>query len=601
MTDSPPSRQAPFLRRGCLLVVIIALALLSGTQGAQADLTYDVRIEGVIDSGLRNTLRSAAQTVELQERPPSTVMLLYRRAERDIPRLIEVLQAEGYYGAQVELSIEEERTPIRVRFTIEKGPRYTLADVRIDITDRPGVEAVPLPTNEEMQLETDTVVRASALLAAQRMLVQRFRENGFPRPQGQPPRIEVDHDAAEIVAVFAVDPGPVGYFGATTIEGLESVEEDYVSGLVPWDEGDLFSSRLVRQVRQRLNATGLFAVVDVVEEPDESNRVPMTVSLTERKHRTIRAELHYRTDEGAGLTAGWEHRNYRGRGQRLILETTISEIGTSFDASYAIPDFRQPDQTLRLYSRLEEDNPDAYKSQSLGMGASVERALSEHMSLGFGVNLRGTEVEQRRRTDQFALLSFPMFFSRSTADDPLAPTRGDRLRVEATPFQELTNLDLQFLRGSISYTRYQQLRQSPRMVLAGRIATGTILGTDYDRIPADERFYVGGGGSVRGFAYQLIGPLDEKTPLGGRSYLETSVELRMDITNTIGMAVFLDGGAAFKSEYPDFSETMRWGAGTGLRYNSPVGPFRLDVAMPINRRSGIDDAFQVYAGLGHAF
>jgi translocation and assembly module TamA len=141
----------------------------------------------------------------------------------------------------------------------------------------------------------------------------------------------------------------------------------------------------------------------------------------------------------------------------------------------------------------------------------------------------------------------------------------------------------------------------PRVVLAGRTAVGTIFGATRDQIPADERFYAGGGGSVRGFGFQLAGELDDDDdPLGGRSLLELSGEVRVRITDTIGAVAFVDAGSAFQSSVPDFDEELRVGVGPGLRYFSPIGPVRLDVGFPLNRRD-VDDAFQIYISLGQAF
>ena len=128
-----------------------------------------------------------------------------------------------------------------------------------------------------------------------------------------------------------------------------------------------------------------------------------------------------------------------------------------------------------------------------------------------------------------------------------------------------------------------------------------MAGAPRDRIPADERFYAGGGGSIRGYSYQSVGPLVGGEPLGGRSLLELSLELRFKMTESIGVVTFLDGGNTFESEFPDFSESLVWGTGVGLRFYTSFGPFRLDVGFPLDRRDEIDDAFQVYLSIGQAF
>jgi translocation and assembly module TamA len=136
-----------------------------------------------------------------------------------------------------------------------------------------------------------------------------------------------------------------------------------------------------------------------------------------------------------------------------------------------------------------------------------------------------------------------------------------------------------------------------------RGSVGGIVGVGRDELPADERFYAGGGGSVRGIPYRLAGPLDEDDePLGGRSLVELGAEVRYRVTESIGAVLFLDGGTVSSSAYPDpFGEGLRWGAGPGLRYITPIGPLRVDLGFPLDRRRGVDDHFQLYLSIGQAF
>ncbi|MCU0894555.1 MAG: BamA/TamA family outer membrane protein, partial [Rhodospirillales bacterium] len=139
-------------------------------------------------------------------------------------------------------------------------------------------------------------------------------------------------------------------------------------------------------------------------------------------------------------------------------------------------------------------------------------------------------------------------------------------------------------------------------VLAGRLRAGSIAGQPRDDVPANKRFYAGGGDSIRGYKFQEVGPIDDDNdPLGGRSLFETSLELRTRVWGNLGVVSFVEGGNVFEAEYPDFADPLRWAAGGGLRYFTPIGPVRLDIAFPLNRREDIDDPFQFYIALGEAF
>jgi len=174
--------------------------------------------------------------------------------------------------------------------------------------------------------------------------------------------------------------------------------------------------------------------------------------------------------------------------------------------------------------------------------------------------------------------------------------------VSLTPYQVFGDDSFPFVKASIGSSAYYAIDPDARFVLAGRGRFGTLLGADTQQVPAGKRFYAGGGGSIRGYEFQSVGPLDnENDPLGGRSLLEVSAELRIRVTETIGVVPFIDGGTAFDSALPDFGETLRWAGGLGLRYFTAIGPVRLDVAVPINKRENVDDDFQFYVSLGQAF
>ncbi len=323
--------------------------------------------------------------------------------------------------------------------------------------------------------------------------------------------------------------------------------------------------------------------------------------VSERKHRSIEVGVRYRSDEGPGGNIGWEHRNFLGGGELARFALDASPLGLKLTADGREPDFLKRGQALVLGARIADENTDAFSSNSIGGSIGLQRELAKGMSAGLGVGYRIAEVEQNGDTETFGLLSFPADFALDRSDDLLDPTRGGRFTVRNEPFVDTFNQGLYFDKVSLAYRHYLKVSDQPWLVLAGRTALGSIFGAARDDLPADERFYAGGGGSVRGFAFQQAGELDaQDDPIGGRSLLELSVELRTRFTETIGAAMFVDSGAAFEATYPDFSEPLRVGVGGGLRYLSPIGPIRFDVGVPLNKRDS-DDPFQIYISLGQAF
>lgn len=572
------------------------------TENRPEGIPYQLAIEGVDDDQLRELLDQVSETRRLIDRPPPSLTRLRRRADDDRANLQRALRSEGYYGATIDVAIDPDAKPVRVVFQVDPGPVYRLADVAIEVT--PPDADIPLPTLEELGIAPGAPVVAQTVIDAETALVERARAKGFAFAKGD--RRTIGHPStATIDLTIKLDVGPPVRFGPIEVVGTSAVERDFVEGRLPWKPGELITSERLAEGRSALRDTNLFATVeiDVKEQPDASGRVPVTVRVSERPLRAIEAGVRFRTDEGPGGSVAWLHRNFFGRGEELKIELDASKIGGYLATTLRKPDFLLRDLALLSEARVAYDRPDAYESRSAGARVALERRFREGMTLTGGLAFRAEQVKEDNadRDDTFGLLSLPVEFRWDRSDDRLDPTRGGRLIVENEPFVDTFGKDLQFNKSKLSYAHYLQVLDAPRIVLAGRSAVGSLSGAARADVPANLRFYAGGGGSVRGFAYQKAGELDVRNdPIGGRSLFEVSGEVRTRVTETIGLVAFVDAGSAFTSRLPDFKETLRVGAGPGLRYISPIGPLRLDVAFPLNPRES-DDPFQLYVSIGQAF
>src|SRR5262249_1642924 len=188
-------------------------------------------------------------------------------------------------------------------------------------------------------------------------------------------------------------------------------------------------------------------------------------------------------------------------------------------------------------------------------------------------------------TQNYSLVGLPLYVRRDDTDDLLNPTKGTRLGLTATPYKTVDGTNLTFFSAKLTASGYQRLGDSDRFVLGGFGNIGSISGVSLDELPRDLRLYAGGGGSVRGYGYQMAGPLDARgNPVGGLSSIETGVELRTKITQTIGIATFIEGGNVYDRSIPDFTHNLRWGAGIGGGYSSPFWSVRVGVAAPTHLR-----------------
>jgi translocation and assembly module TamA len=588
-----------------MLWAAVLIFLFPLTRAARADsaIPYTVNIIGIEDSALLTDIKDLSDSLSLIDRPPASLGLLRTRAERDRERFMKLLQGHGHFGAAVEVSLRDEVEPLELVFRIDPGPAYLIATVDIRMAGEREAHRHLIPTPEKIGLIPGTPFRASSLMDAEKTLVRTFETQGFPFPRLEERKIIVDHRGPSVALEFFIDPGLQAPFGTVEIRGLEHVEESVIRRLLPWKEGELFHAEQVEALQVGLIRLGLFSSVRVLkgEELDEKGRLPVVISVTERKHRSIGAGVSYKTDEGLGATALWEHRNLFREGERLTVSGTASSFTASAESTFFKPFFFRRDQSLRLLLRLAEDQPDPYTSRNISATASVTRHLTEQLRVSAGLGYKASRVEQLGVRESFTYLFLPLDMEWDRSDDLLDPSRGGRLGLYVAPFYDPSGQDPEFLKSRIRYRHYVKPFSAYPLVLAAGLSLGSITGAERDEIPADERFYAGGGGSIRGYTYQSVGPSREGESIGGRSLLEVALEARLKFTDRLGLVAFLDGGNAYTDRFPDLDETLLWGTGLGFRYFTPVGPLRLDVAFPLNRRPDIDDRVQIYVSLGQAF
>jgi translocation and assembly module TamA len=587
-----------------LLALLVALCACPAPSSAQEEdqAEYAVEFTGIPDAELLDLVRSVSDTFTYREQAPPSLSLLRNRAMNDIPQQLEAMASWGYFKADVQVDVQRRKDSFLVVFHVDSGPQFLLEEV--SVLDHEGEPSQALPTPREILLRPGAPFMAGQVLDARDTLLSLLGNAGHPYPEIRETEVVADHATDRVRVRFLVSPGPVAWFGETGIEGLRRVREDHAARLVPWDEGERFRQELVEQARMDLIRSGLFSLVEIRmgEVLSATNRIPMFLRLRERKHRTTRVGINYTTDFGFGGLLGWEHRNLFGRGEHLETLLSVNELRQSLDATFQKPHFLREDQRLVLRTTLAQEETDAYESRSLRNLIRIERDLTPRTTVGAGVGYDFLDVEEDGSRDTFILLSLPLSFVRNTTDDLLDPSRGYTLAALVTPFIETFGDDVRYLRYDVSGSIYQEVLDNRRLILASRARYGQILGASRARVPATERFYAGGGGSVRGYPFQSLTPLDENDdPVGGQSVIELSFELRSRISERLGFAIFLDGGRAYEQDTPDIGEEIFWGTGLGFRYYTPIGPIRLDVAVPLQDREGVSESFQVYISIGQAF
>ncbi|ANC91217.2 outer membrane protein assembly factor [Azospirillum humicireducens] len=589
---------------------------------------YDVEITGVEDDGLRGTLNDASTLVELKGDAPPSLIGLERRADSDRDRLQTALRSAGYYDARLDIRIEDpaatgtlpaggEAPPVKVTVAVTPGPLYHIKTVTVR-----GTNGTTLPgelATEELGLAAGMPAVAQGVLDAETALVGRLAKRGYAFAKASDREVVVDHSDRTMDVAYTLNPGPLTRYGATRIEGLEKVDEDLVRGRLAWTEGQVYDPGATDRARQDIAALQVFDTVRVrmADEPGPDGVTPVIVTVGERKRRFIGGGLTFSTEDGLGTNAYWGHRNLFGGAEQLRVGVDVGRVAGSsggssstgndlpdlrFSVNFRKPDFLAVKQSLVVNFAVVNDQPPAYSRVASELTVKLERPLTEQLTVSYGVTSERGRVRTKDTTYQTAFIGVPLGAAWNGTDNLLNPTSGQRASLQVTPwFPVGGDTKSPFTSVRLNGSTYYDLGNDGRYVAAARVGLGSILGTSLTDIPPDHRFFAGGGGSVRGYGFQKAGPRDRyDDPVGGRSLFEIGAELRIKVTESIGVVPFVDAGTVYDSAYPDFSEPLRVGAGVGLRYYTDFGPLRVDVGVPLNPASG-DARWQLYLSLGQAF
>lgn len=578
-----------------------------GTSSAADTVRYTVRFPGFKEIGLEERLQEASTLWAERRTPAASRAQISRRLleDRDIALLL--LRNDGYYGANVTTHLRTDPADpaqLEAELSVEPGARYTFSAVRIQTPDdvRPLVESL-------LNIQTGDVVQTEAILAAEDRLRLELPKRGRPFVMLSDRDILIDHDASAARYTLQVDPGPDAVFGDLRFEGRQALRRNHMARLSRFKAGEPYDQRRIDDLREALVATGVFATVQITpERPPEGApepvAVPIVVRTEQAKVRTLSASLGYATDEGPNGSIGWQHRNLLGGEERFTTEAKVGTIEQSALATLELINFGRRDQSLLFPFTIKRERPLAFDADSISFGVAVTRQAGPVVQRRW-VGSLGTELNATRTVDstgerRFLLLSTPLSLRYDATDDLLNPTQGYRLG--AILALDIATEDSLFSYGRFEATGsyYLPIDDDGRLVLAQRLRFGSIVGAGQQRIPATRRFYAGGGGSIRGFGFQRVGPRDaEDDPQGGRSLIELSGEIRWRITETLGIAPFLDAGNVYAGPNPEL-DRFRFGAGLGLRYYTSFAPVRLDIATPFRRRDG-EERIAIYVSVGQSF
>ena len=585
------------------------------------DVRYTVGIEGLGPLRLDDEFRGLS-ALWTRRGEPANLAQINRRITEDRDLVDILLRSIGHYGGNSSVDVAP---PVRqgeqtiVTFKVAPGPLYRFSD--ISIRPAPGSSETPAELARLLLgLEPGDPVIAAQVAALEDGLSGRLADAGYPFPQIGPPEIVIDHATRSATLVQTVNGGPRGIFGTTRIEGdTMGFTPRHLDVLTRYKPGDDYDGALREDLRQALVQTGLFGGVSVRPElsgepaQDGSQQVDMVATVEAAPLRTVAAGGGYNTGQGVRVEGSWTHRNFFPPEGALTGRVVAAEREQLLSGEIRRRNWRHRDQSLFLGASLSTEQQFAYRARSAGLSASVTREsnLIWQKPLTFSLGAQFLVTRQLDRSFRvpgadpnatFFILALPGSITLDGSNDLLDPSRGFRLTARISP--EFTLRDSQnfnYIRAQLDGSIYQPLGKSA--VLAARLHFGTIAGANRGRVAPSRRFYAGGGGSVRGFDFQRVGPKDETgAPTGGNSLTEASLEARFRfkaLGNDIGIVPFVDAGQVYQGTVPSFN-SLRVGAGLGLRYYTAFGPVRIDVATPLTREPG-DPRVAFYVSIGQAF
>ena len=570
-------------------------------------------VEGKLASDLQSEIvRAIGET----DRPIQNRFEARRRAQEAAQNAVTVLRSEGYYAYQIDSDIPDGDTPQPV-VKIDPGPRFLLADPQLRWIGTPPDPATAAAALGALGLKTGDPGRAAEVVSAEGRAVAAVQKRGYADVKTEPREVVVDHADHSVRPTYRIDAGQLVHLDGILLETAGRTRKEWLLGLSPWKSGEAYDPEDVAELERRVLDAGIYESVTVAlaspaDVTPEGLR-PILVSLVERKPRRLEVGASYSTSEGAGLDVRWTRFNRLGRADTTTLIARASDLDSRLEADLSLPHWRMPQQTLEAKAAIYRVRTPAYDQEGVMALADVTHRFGPRATFGlsgtyvtYGASLdfgRTSEVRIGSLTPlgrDVVTAAGLLDLALDRSDDPLNPRRGWRVSARMEPTLLSGAGVVPYLKVQSQASAYLPLGKDARTVIAGRLHVGSLLNGSLADIPAPQRFYAGGGGSVRGFGYQEVGPrLANNTPQGGLSLLEGSLEVRHDLTAQWGLVAFVDAGTIDDAPTPGLAD-LAIGAGFGVRYNLGFGPIRVDIATPVTMRHGAAP-FQIYISIGQAF
>jgi len=584
---------------------------------ASATFAQEIAFEtGDASETLRGLLEDASLTLSLDPEGDLAAQDYVAAARADYQRLLTALYADGHYGGVISVKVNGREAatiapldaPARVNsvaITVTPGPRFSFG--RTEISPLPEATALPdgFAVGEPAQAE---VIRRSVSTA-----ITAWREAGYAKARAGAQNITARHPDTALDVAVTIAPGQRLTFGPLTIEGNVDVRTERVRAIAGLPSGEVFDPAEIAAAERRLRDSGAFDSVALKEADDigPNDTLAITALVAEAKPRRIGFGVELSSVEGLSVSSYWLHRNFFGGAERLRFDAEIKGIGGEtggidygLGASLAIPAVLGPDTDFLISADISrQDEPDFLLDQ-IAIEAALTRLIREDLEVSGGLGLLRAREETDAGVRRFTLLTAPFTATLERRDEPTDAKSGYFIGLELTPFASVVGAD----NGARVFTdarAYRSFGSDDFVTFAARTQIGSVFGPSITDAPADFLFFSGGGGTVRGQTFNALG-IDtiengEAVRRGGLSFAGAQLEARVAVRENIGVVGFYDFGYIGESTNPFETDAFHAGVGFGVRYNTGIGPIRLDIATPATNGDDFGERVEIYIGIGQAF
>lgn len=593
-------------QRRSLAAGLLGLGLLTADLAAAATPFVRARVRGDLPADLRTRIEAAIGTTE---RPIRSRFDARQRANTASGEAAAVLRSEGYYEFNVQPGISDDAVA-EPFVDVSIGPRFQVAEPRIEWVEPAPPDALQALGFSRLALEPGQPARAIDVVSAEARVLSAIQKEGYADAFIGPREVIVDHADRTLRPTYRISAGAVARLGGVRLETEGRTRGEWLASLTPWSSGILYAPETMADLEKRLVETGVYDQVSVALAASETAGVDgprdVIVTLEDRRPQRLEAGASYASSEGLGADMRWSHFNRFGFADTSAIFARASTVDSRLGAEISLPHWRRFRQSLNGYAAVYNRETSAYDEAGLEVRADVERRRSDVSYVTVGAALEYSQTRERDpayvsiRTREQVIASLLGAVAYDQTDDILDPRSGWRVDARAEPTAITGSATLSYVKATVQGSAYLPFGGDRHTILAGRAKVGSILGGTLSGVPASRRYYAGGGGSVRGYVYQGVGPyFPDDTPAGGLSLMEVSGEVRHDLTSQWGIVAFVDAGTVGTSQTPDFTD-LSVGVGLGVRYNLGFGPIRFDLAVPVNPRED-DPSYQIYVSIGQSF